>query len=42
MLVASGLIHATPGRAAAWLLMPYLVWVSFASVLNLALWQLNP
>ena len=28
-------------RAAAWLLVPYLLWVSFASVLNFTLWQLN-
>jgi tryptophan-rich sensory protein len=28
-------------RAAAWLLIPYLLWVSFAAVLNFALWWLN-
>ena len=28
-------------RAAAWLLAPYLLWVSFAAVLNFALWRLN-
>lgn len=28
-------------RPAAWLLLPYMVWVGFASVLNLRLWQLN-
>jgi benzodiazapine receptor len=27
--------------AAAWLLAPYLIWVSFAAALNLALWKLN-
>ncbi len=28
-------------RPAAWLLVPYLLWVSFASVLNFAVWRLN-
>lgn len=28
-------------RAAGWLLAPYLVWVSFAAVLNYTLWRLN-
>lgn len=28
-------------RAASLLLVPYLVWVSFAAVLNFALWRLN-
>lgn len=28
-------------RVAAWLLVPYLVWVSFAAVLNGLLWRLN-
>ncbi len=28
-------------RLAAGLLIPYLIWVSFASVLNVAIWQLN-
>ena len=30
-------IHA----GAAWLLVPYLAWVSFAMVLNVAVWRLN-
>ena len=26
---------------AAWLLVPYISWVSFASILNFTIWQLN-
>jgi len=26
----------------AWLLVPYICWVSFATVLNFAIWKLNP
>jgi benzodiazapine receptor len=29
-------------RTAAWLLVPYLAWVSFAAVLNGTIWRLNP
>ena len=29
-------------RLAGWLLVPYLVWVTFAAMLNFAIWQLNP
>lgn len=28
-------------KAAAWLMVPYILWVSFATVLNTAIWQLN-
>jgi tryptophan-rich sensory protein len=31
--------HVTP--SAAWLMAPYWVWVSFATVLNAAFWRLN-
>lgn len=27
---------------AAWLLIPYLIWVTFAGALNLSIWKLNP
>ncbi|MBT3408377.1 tryptophan-rich sensory protein, partial [Candidatus Woesearchaeota archaeon] len=27
--------------AASYLLIPYILWVSFASVLNFSIWQLN-
>jgi tryptophan-rich sensory protein len=29
-------------KAATWLLVPYLLWVSFATILNYALYTLNP
>lgn len=28
-------------RPAAWLLIPYLLWVSFAAILNFAVWKIN-
>jgi benzodiazapine receptor len=28
--------------AAAWILLPYLLWVSVATAMNLAIWKLNP
>lgn len=28
--------------AAAWLLLPYLAWVTFAAVLNFTVWRMNP
>ena len=28
-------------RIAAWLLVPYLAWVAYATALNAAIWQLN-
>lgn len=29
-------------KTAAWLMVPYLLWVSFASVLTATIWQMNP
>lgn len=43
-LVAIGItirLFASLDRPAAWLLAPYLAWVSFASVLNASIWWLN-
>jgi len=34
-------IFARISKPAAWLLVPYLVWVSFATALNFAIWRLN-
>lgn len=40
-IAATILTFERVSRAAAWLLIPYLFWVSFASVLNAAIFQLN-
>ncbi len=40
-IVATVRAFARVRPAAAWLLAPYLAWVSFASVLNFAIWRLN-
>ena len=39
-LVSAGVI-AHVSKPAAWLLVPYLVWVSFATFLNFTIWRLN-
>jgi tryptophan-rich sensory protein len=36
------LAFAPISAVAAWLLVPYLAWVSFAGVLNWTLWRMNP
>ncbi|MEV4410880.1 TspO/MBR family protein [Catellatospora sp. NPDC049609] len=38
---ATVVLFARISRAAAWLLVPYWLWVSFAAALNFAIWQLN-
>jgi benzodiazapine receptor len=40
-ILANVLVFARVSRPAAWLLIPYLAWVSFASVLNFSLYMLN-
>jgi len=42
LIVVTMLLFRRVNRIAAWLLLPYLVWVTFASVLTLATWRLNP
>ena len=43
LLIAATIVSFWPvQRLAALLLVPYLVWVSFASALTLSLWRLNP
>jgi tryptophan-rich sensory protein len=40
--IAATIVLAWPkDRVASWLLIPYLAWVSFASLLNIAIWRLN-
>jgi len=40
-ILATIIIFSKISRAAAWLLVPYILWVSFAGFLNYSLWQLN-
>lgn len=40
-IVATVVLFARHSRPAALLLVPYLAWVTFASVLNLAIWLIN-
>lgn len=40
-IVATMLVFARVSRLASALLVPYLLWVSFASVLNFTIWRLN-
>lgn len=41
MILATILQFRRISPAAAWLLVPYICWVSFATVLNTAIWRLN-
>jgi tryptophan-rich sensory protein len=42
MIVLTTWAFFRASRLAGWLMVPYLGWVSFAAVLNAALWRLNP
>lgn len=41
LIVATIIAFFRIQKLAGWLLVPYLVWVSFATALNFAIWQLN-
>jgi translocator protein len=40
-IVATTMLFRRVSRAAAWLMLPYAGWVTFASVLTWAIWRLN-
>lgn len=40
-ILANIIVFAKISKPAAWLLLPYILWVSFAGLLNFSLWQLN-
>ena len=40
-ILATIIAFAKISRPAAWLLVPYILWVSFAGYLNYSIWQLN-
>lgn len=41
-VAATALVFYPLDATAAWLLIPYLAWVSFAGLLNFTVWRLNP
>lgn len=41
MIAYSIYLFGRISRPAAWLLAPYLLWVSFAAILNITIWRLN-
>jgi tryptophan-rich sensory protein len=40
-ILATIIVFARVSKPAAWLLAPYLIWVTFASYLNFMIWSLN-
>ena len=41
LVLATALMFRRIDRLAAWLLVPYLAWISFATVLNTTIWRIN-
>lgn len=41
LVLATALMFRRIDRLAAWLLVPYLAWIAFATALNIAIWRLN-
>lgn len=42
LAVATTFAFARVSRVAAWLMLPYMVWLGFAMALNAGIWRLNP
>jgi tryptophan-rich sensory protein len=40
--IATTVVFGQVRKAAAWLMVPYLVWISFAAILNFQIDRLNP
>ena len=40
-IIATAIQFSFVSRPAFWLMVPYIVWVGFATFLNLRIWQLN-
>jgi tryptophan-rich sensory protein len=40
-ILATLIVFFAVRRAAGWLMLPYLIWVSFAAILNWSIWKLN-
>jgi translocator protein len=41
-ILAATVLFSRVSRLAAWLMLPYLAWVAFATLLNYEIWRLNP
>ena len=40
-IVLTAISFSEYSRSAFWLMLPYLIWVAYASYLNLGIWRLN-